>query len=563
MDVSEATQPLNFIQNIIEADLKLGKNAGKVVTRFPPEPNGYLHMGHAQSININFGLALRYGGVCHLRMDDTNPAKEDVEYVESIQQDVKWLGFDWGVNYFHASDYFGQLYDFAVDLIKLGKAYVCDLTAEQVRQYRGTLTEPGRSSPNRDRSVEENLDLFARMRAGEFEDGSKTLRAKIDMASPNINLRDPAIYRIRKVHHHRTGDAWCIYPMYDYAHCLSDSIEGITHSICTLEFENHRPLYDWYLDTLGVACHPQQIEFSRLNVRYTVMSKRKLNELVKLNIVNGWDDPRMPTIAGLRRRGYPPEAIRGFAEKTGVTKSDSRSELSFLEECVRDYLNDKAKRVMAVLHPIKVVITNYPEGQSEDLPAAYYPEDIGIPGERQLPFGREIYIDADDFMEDPPKKYFRLSPGKEVRLRRAYIIRCNEVIKDQQGNLVELHCTYDPETKSGSGVNRKVQGTIHWVSATHALDAEVRLYDKLFAVDNPDAYDGDYKDCLNPDSLHIVQAKVEPSLADAPHGERYQFERQGFFAVDPDSSTEKLVFNRIVSLKDSWSKIVQKGAANG
>lgn len=553
--------PLNFIQSIIEEDIRNGKNQGKVVTRFPPEPNGYLHIGHAQSININFGNALRYNGVCHMRMDDTNPAKEEVEYVESIKNDVRWLGFDWGPNYFHASDYFPKMYEFAVQLVKLGKAYVCDLSADQVREYRGTLTEAGRPSPYRDRSVDENLDLLARMKAGEFEDGSRTLRAKIDMASPNINLRDPAIYRIRKVHHHRTGDEWCIYPMYDYAHCLSDSIEGITHSLCTLEFENHRPLYDWYLDTLGLACHPQQIEFSRLNIRYTVMSKRKLNELVRLGLVCGWDDPRMPTIAGMRRRGYPPEAIRSFAEKTGVTKSDSRSELSMLEECVRDELNAKAPRVMAVIHPIKVVLTNYPESQSEELPAPFFPEDIGIEGSRPLAFGRELYIDSEDFMEDPPKKFFRLSPGKEVRLRRAYIIRCDEVIKDEAGNIIELRCTYDPETKSGSGNTRKVQGTLHWVCAKTAVDAEIHLYDKLFAVDNPDSYEGDYKDCLNPESLRVVHGKVERFLSGSKPGERFQFERQGFFCVDSDSAPGNMRFNRIVSLKDGWSKIVQKEQA--
>lgn len=571
--VEAAPAPVNFIRTIIEQDIKSNKSGGKVVTRFPPEPNGYLHIGHAKSICLNFGLAQDYGGVCHLRMDDTNPLKEDEEYVGSIQDDIRWLGFDWGTNYFHAADYFEKLYDYAVQLIKLGKAYVCDLTADEVREYRGTLTEPGRHSPYRERSVEENLDLLARMRAGEFEDGSRTLRAKIDMASPNINLRDPAIYRIRKAHHHHTGDKWCIYPMYDYAHCLSDSIEGITHSICTLEFENHRPLYDWYLDTLGVACHPQQIEFSRMNVAYMVTSKRKLNEMVKTGIVTGWDDPRMPTIAGMRRRGYTPAALRDLCDKVGVTKSEYRAEMSLLEECVRADLNVTAKRVMGVLRPIKVVLTNYPEGKTEELEAPYFPDDVGLPGSRRVPFTRELYIDAEDFMEDPPKKFFRLVPGGEVRLRRAFIIKCEEVVKDADGNILELRCTYDESTRSASpsggreggatgsaGETRKVKGTIHWVSADHAVDAEVRLYDRLFTVENPDAH-GDYKDSLNPDSLEVVQAKLERSLKTADAGERFQFERLGFFVKDASSTPEKPVFNRIVTLKDGWAKMVKKGQA--
>ena len=557
---ADTSAPANFIRTIVEQDNKTNKHGGKVATRFPPEPNGYLHIGHAKSICLNFGLARDYGGACHLRMDDTNPVKEDEEYVDSIQEDIRWLGFDWGENYYHAADYFEQLYDHAVQLIKMGKAYVCDLTADQVREYRGTLTEAGRNSPFRERTVEENLDLFARMRNGEFEDGSRTLRAKIDMASPNINLRDPALYRIRKAHHHRTGDKWCIYPMYDYAHCVSDSIEGITHSICTLEFENHRPLYDWCLDTLGVACHPQQIEFAKLRLTYILLGKRKLVDMVKTGVVKGWDDPRMPTLAGLRRRGFTPAAIRDLCERVGVTKQESRTELSLLEECQRADLNVSAKRVMGVLRPLKVVLTNYPEGQEESLEAPYFPDDVGLPGSRQIPFTREFYIESEDFMEDPPKKFFRLAPGREVRLRRAFIIKCEEVIKDAEGRPVELRCTYDPETRSGSGSTRKVQGTIHWVSATHAVDAEVRLYDRLFTVESPDSED-DYRQVLNPNSLEVLQAKVEPSLKGIAAGERFQFERIGFFSVDPDTTPEKPVFNRIVTLKDSWAKLVKKGQA--
>lgn len=553
----------NFIRQIIEEDLKSGK-VRQVVTRFPPEPNGYLHVGHAKSICLNFGLARDFGGVCHLRMDDTNPLKEDAEYVEAIKRDVSWLGFEWGDREFHAADYFPQIYEYATELVKMGKAYVCDLSPEEVRRTRGTLTGPGTHSPYRERSPEENLDLLQRMKAGEFPDGARTLRAKIDMASPNINLRDPAMYRIRKVAHHRAGDAWCIYPMYDFAHCISDSLEGITHSICTLEFENHRPLYDWYLSTLGLACHPQQIEFSRLNLQSTVMSKRKLNELVQLKLVSGWDDPRMPTIAGMRRRGYTPEALRDFCEKIGVTKGEVWSELSYLEECLRMDLNARAPRVMGVLRPLKVVITNFPENQVDELDAPYFPEEIGKPGSRKVPFSRELYIEQDDFMEDPPKKYFRLQPGGEVRLRRAYIIRCDEVIHDDQGRVVELRCSYDPETRSGQGAARKVKGTIHWVSAAHSLPAEVRLYDRLFTVDQPDSVkDRDYKELIHPQSLVILSgAQLEPSLRNCPVGDRYQFERQGFFIKDQDSTPQLPIFNRIVSLKDGWAKVLKKQQEN-
>ncbi len=556
---TETVAPTNFIRQIVADDLQNGKHQ-VVVTRFPPEPNGYLHVGHVKSICLNFGLAREFGGRCHLRMDDTNPLKEDTEYVEAIKRDIRWLGFDWGEHEYHAADYFPKLYEYAVQLVKMGKAYVCDLTADEVRDYRGTLTEPGRNSPFRERSVEENLDLLSRMKAGEFADGSRTLRAKIDMASPNINLRDPAIYRIRKAHHHRAGDEWCIYPMYDYAHCISDSIEGITHSICTLEFENHRPLYDWFIETLGLACHPQQIEFSKLRLYYTLMGKRKLVEMVQLGLVSGWDDPRMPTVAGMRRRGYTPEALRDFSEKVGVTKSEVWSELSYLEECLRSDLNAKAPRVMGVLHPLKVTLTNYPEGQVEELEAPYFPEDIGKPGSRLVPFSRTLYIERDDFMEDPPKKFFRLRPGGEVRLRRAYIIRCDEVVKNAQGEVVELLCSYDESTRSGGGgEQRKVKGTIHWVSAEHSLAAEVRLYDRLFTEEQPDLVkDRDYKELINPDSLVVVKSRVERSLSDLEVGERVQFERQGFFIKDSDSTAELPVFNRIVSLKDGWAKLQKK-----
>ncbi|MBN9417981.1 MAG: glutamine--tRNA ligase/YqeY domain fusion protein [Candidatus Eremiobacteraeota bacterium] len=557
---TETAPSVHFIRQIVEEDLKTGKHK-TVVTRFPPEPNGYLHIGHAKSIWLNFSLADAFGGVCHLRMDDTNPLKEDAEYVEAIKRDVQWLGFNWGDKEYHAADYFQQFYDCAVQLIKAGKAYVCDLSAEEVREYRGTLTEPGRPSPYRERSVDENLELLSRMKNGDFEDGTRTVRAKIDMASPNINLRDPAIYRIRKTAHHRAGDAWCIYPMYDYAHCISDSIEGITHSICTLEFENHRPLYDWFLDSLELPVHPQQIEFSKLKLQYTMLGKRKLREMVSEGLVSGWDDPRMPTIAGVRRRGYTPEAIRDLCEKVGVTKSEVWTELSYLSECVRADLNTKAHRVMGVLRPLKVVITNYPEGQIEELEAPYFPDDVGLPGSRKVPFGREIFIEQDDFMETPPKKYFRLQPGGEVRLRRAYIIKCEEVIKDESGNVTEVRCTYDPETKSGgSGEHRKVKGTIHWVEATTSLAAEVRLYEELFTIEQPDGLkDGDYREFLNPESLQILpEARLEHSLARSKVGERFQFERQGFFIKDWDSTAEKPVFNRIVPLKDGWAKVLQK-----
>lgn len=557
---NESSPPANFIRQIVEEDLKSGKHR-TVVTRFPPEPNGYLHIGHAKSIWLNFSLAQAFGGICHLRMDDTNPLKEDVEYVEAIKRDVQWLGFDWGLREYHAADYFQQFFDYAVQLIKLGKAYVCDLTAEQVREYRGSLTEPGRSSPWRNRSVEENLNLFLAMRDGQFEDGSRTLRAKIDMASPNINLRDPAIYRIRKAHHHRTGDAWCIYPMYDYAHCISDSIEGITHSICTLEFENHRPLYDWFLDTLELPVHPQQIEFSKLKLQYTLLGKRKLREMVQSGFVSGWDDPRMPTLAGIRRRGYTPEAIRDLCEKVGVTKSEVWTELGYLSECLRNDLNSKAHRVMGVLRPLKVVITNYPEGQLEELEAPYFPDDVGLPGSRLVPFSRELYIEQDDFMEHPPNKYFRLQPGGEVRLRRAYIIKCEAVLKDEHGQVVELHCSYDPLTRSGGqGEHRKVKGTIHWVEASTSLRAELRLYEELFTVEQPDNIpDDDFREFINPNSLTILpEARLERSLAQSKVGERFQFERQGFFIKDQDSLPDRPVFNRIVPLKDGWAKVLRK-----
>lgn len=554
-----AAAPSDFVRDIVAADNASGKHGGRVVTRFPPEPNGYLHIGHAKSICLNFGIARENtGGICHLRFDDTNPTREDVEYVDSIQEDVRWLGFDWGKNMFYASDYFEKLYDFAVQLIKLGKAFVCDLTPEEMIEYRGAPTVPGKESPYRNRSVEESLDLFARMRAGEFADGAKTLRAKIDMASPNIHMRDPAIYRIRKVEHHRTGGKWCIYPMYDYAHCLSDSIEGITHSICTLEFEVHRPLYDWILDVLKTPCHPQQIEFARLNLSYTVMSKRKLLQLVEEGLVTGWDDPRMPTIAGMRRRGVTPEALRHFCARIGVTKYNGVTDIALLEHSIREDLNRRALRVMAVLRPLKIVLTNYPEGQTEEMEAVNNPEDANA-GTRKVPFSRVIYIERDDFMENPPKKFFRLSPGNEVRLRYAYIIKCNEVIKDASGEITELRCTIDPDSKSGGATaGRKIKGTIHWVSAQHAINAEVRMYDRLFTVEEPDAdKEGrDFKSFLNQNSLEILaNAKLEPSLTDAQPETRYQFERLGYFRADPkDSKPGKLVFNRTISLRDSWAK---------
>lgn len=558
---SGAAAPLDFIRQIVARDVQAGKNQGRVVTRFPPEPNGYLHIGHAKSICLNFGIAQSYpGGICHLRFDDTNPAKEDVEYVNSIQEDVRWLGFDWKDKMFYASDYFEPLYQFAQQLIRLGKAYVCDLDPEEFKHYRGSPSAPGKESPYRNRSIEENLDLFGRMRAGEFPDGSRVLRAKIDMSSPNIHLRDPALYRIKKVAHHRTGDAWCIYPMYDFAHCLSDMIEGITHSICTLEFEVHRPLYDWILDVLQTPCHPQQIEFARLNLSYTVMSKRKLLELVEGGMVSGWDDPRMPTLAGLRRRGYTPEAIRAFSERIGVTKFNSMTDIALLEYSIREDLNKRAPRAMAVLRPLRVVLTNYPEGQVEQLEAINNPEDPSA-GARQVPFSKVLWIERDDFREDPPKKFFRLAPGAEVRLRYAYIIKCHEVVKDPAtGEIVELLCTYDPETRSGSGQSqRKVKGTIHWISADHAVPAMVRLYDRLCAVEDPAAVadDVDWKTTLNPNSLEVIEkCWIEPSLGQASPGSRYQFERLGYFYLDPvESKPVHPVFNRTVTLKDSWAKI--------
>jgi glutaminyl-tRNA synthetase len=544
----------NFIREIIDGDLKTNKFDGKVHTRFPPEPNGYLHIGHAKSICLNFGLARDYHGLTNLRFDDTNPAKEEQEYVESIQEDVRWLGFDWEDRLYYASDYFGQLYEYAVQLIKKGKAYVCDLSADQIRKFRGTLTEPGKNSPDRDRSIEENLDLFERMRKGGFPDGTRTLRAKIDMASPNLNMRDPVMYRILHASHQRTGDKWCIYPMYDWAHGQSDSIEKITHSICTLEFEDHRPLYDWFVEQLGIY-HPQQIEFARLNLTYTVMSKRRLLQLVEGRHVNGWNDPRMPTISGLRRRGYTPESIRLFADRIGVSKSESTVDVALLEDCLRDDLNKRAPRVMAVLRPLRLVIENYPEGVVEELEAVNNPEDPAM-GTRKVPFSKVVYIEHDDFRENPPKKYFRLSPGVEVRLRYAYIIKCVGVVKDpQSGEVTELRCTYDSETKSGSPQSaRKVKGTIHWVSAAHGLDAEVRVYDRLFIAENPGGEN--WMELMNPDSLQVLtKCKVEPSLAKAKIQDRFQFERLGYFCVDDDSRDGNKVFNRTVTLRDTWAKI--------
>ncbi len=560
---NEEKKSVDFIREIINEHNKNGKYDSRVHTRFPPEPNGYLHIGHAKSICLNFGLAAEYNGRCNLRFDDTNPSKEEQEYVDSIKEDVSWLGFEWDEECY-ASDYYEQLYDWAVELIKKGKAYVCDLTDQEIREYRGTMgggkegTPPGKDSPHRDRSVEENLDLFTRMRDGEFEDGSKTLRAKIDMAHPNLNMRDPVMYRIQRAHHHRTGDKWCIYPMYDYTHGQSDSLEKITHSICTLEFENHRPLYDWYLDELDLY-HPQQIEFARLNLTYTVLSKRRLLTLVMDKYVDNWDDPRMPTIAGFRRRGYTPEAIRNFCKRIGVAKADSRIDLALLEHCLRDDLNKRASRFMGVLDPLKVVITNYPEDGEDILEAVNNPEDESA-GVRKVPFSRELYIEREDFMEDAPKKFFRLSVGREVRLRYAYFITCTEVIKDQAGNVVELRCTYDPETRGGDAPDgRKVKGTLHWVSAKHALKSEVRLYDRLFTVENPDAERDNWLNCLNPDSLEIKsEVFVEPAIAELKTGDFFQFERTGYFCVDKDTTAEKMVFNRSVGLKDSWAKIQNK-----
>ena len=545
----------NFIYNIIDEDLKSGKHPAGIHTRFPPEPNGYLHIGHAKSICLNFGTAEKYAGLCNLRFDDTNPTKEDTEYVDSIQEDIKWLGFSWGDRRYYASDYFEKLYEYACALIEQGLAYVDDLTAEEIRAYRGTLTEPGKESPCRSRSVAENLALFQRMKAGEFPDGSRVLRAKIDMASPNITMRDPVIYRIAHAVHHRTGDAWCIYPMYDFAHPLSDAIENITHSLCTLEFEDHRPFYDWLLEVLGFDknTRPRQIEFARLNVTNTITSKRKLRQLVEEGHVRGWDDPRMPTISGLRRRGYTPASIRDFCERIGVAKSNSTVDVAMLEHCVREDLNEHAARVMAVLHPLKVVLTNYPEDKSEELLAENHPTRGG---KRYVPFSRELYIEREDFMEEPPKKFFRLRPGGEVRLKHAYIIKCEEVVKDEKGEITELRCTYDPESKSGgSAANRKVKGTLHWVSANDALDAEVRLYDYLLKTDNEETT-ADFIASLNPHSLEVIEgAKVEPSLARTAEGTHYQFLRTGYFVVDKDTRPDRLVFNRVVGLKDSWGKV--------
>lgn len=554
----------NFITEIIDKDLETSRYDGKVCTRFPPEPNGYLHIGHAKSICLNFNLAAQYRGLCNLRLDDTNPSKEELEYVKAIEEDVKWLGFDWGNRLFYTSDYFDKLYEFAVKLIEKQKAYVCDLSPEQIREYRGTLTTPGKESPYRDRSIDENLDLFKRMKNSEFEDGSKVLRAKIDMAHPNMVMRDPPIYRVKREYHHRTDDKWCIYPMYDFAHCLSDSIEGITHSICTLEFENNRPLYDWILDTLE-AYHPQQIEFARLNLSYTILSKRKLIELVKEKHVNSWDDPRMPTISGLRRRGYTPGSIRNFCAGIGVSKVNSRIDIVVLENSLREELNKSAPRVMAVLKPLKVTITNYPEGKEEKLDAVNNPEDKSA-GTRKISFSRTLYIEQDDFQEEPLKKFFRLAPGREVRLRYAYFIKCEEVIKDSKGDVAELRCSYDPATRGGDAPDsRKVKATLHWVSAAHAIKAEVRLYNHLFLKPDPDDAEKvkDYKSNLNPDSLKVIySAYVEPSLKDARPGSPYQFERQGYFCVDKDFSDEKLVFNRTVTLRDTWARILKKKVFN-
>ena len=553
------TAASNFVRDIVVDDLKTGKYQGRVHTRFPPEPNGYLHIGHAKSICLNFGLAAEFGGECNLRFDDTNPEKEETEYVESIMENIRWLGFDWENRLYYASDYFEQLYKWAVQLIKAGKAYVCDLSAEEVRQYRGTLTEPGKESPYRNRSVEANLDLFERMRAGEFHDGARTLRSKIDMASPNLNMRDPVMYRILHAEHHRTGDKWCIYPMYDFTHGQSDSIERITHSICTLEFEDHRPLYDWYVEQLGIY-HPQQIEFDRLNLTYTVLSKRKLLTLVQEGHVRGWDDPRMPTLAGIRRRGYTPESIRNFCSSIGVSKTNGILDLGLLEHFVREDLNRRAPRVMAVLRPLRVVIDNYPEGQIEMLEAVNNPEDESM-GKRQVPFSRVLYIEQEDFRENPPKQYFRLAPGREVRLRYGYFITCTGVVKDEKtGEVVELHCTYDPSTRGGNAPDgRKVKSTIHWVSASQAIDAEVRLYDYLFVRPNPNEEGVVFTTFLNPRSLEIVyHAKVEPSVAGAATFSHYQFERLGYFCVDPDSTAARPVFNRTTALRDTWAKIESK-----
>jgi glutaminyl-tRNA synthetase len=561
-DGTAAAAREDFIRAIVIGDLKNGKNDGRIQTRFPPEPNGYLHIGHAKAITLDFGVAAEYGGKCNLRFDDTNPTKEDVEYVDSIMEDIRWLGFEWdGLHY--ASDYFERLYQYAEELVRLGLAYVDDLTAEEIREYRGTLTQSGKESPYRNRSVEENMDLFRRMRAGEFPDGSRVLRSKIDMASPNMNMRDPAIYRIRRAHHHRTGDAWCIYPMYDFTHCLSDMIEGITHSLCSLEFEDHRPLYDWYLDVLKTPCHPQQIEFARLNVTHTVMSKRKLRALVEEGLVSGWDDPRMPTLCGMRRRGFTAEAIRSFMERVGVSKRGSVVDFGLLEHAVREDLNRRSSRVMAVLNPLRLVIENYPDARTEEFESQVNPEDSSE-GMRKVPFSRELYIEQDDFREVPPPKFHRLHPGNEVRLRSAYVIKCVGVVKDDKGNVVEVRCTYDPETKGGSTPDgRKIKGTIHWVSAAHALNVEVRLYDHLFSAEFPGESGVDFREELNPHSLDVIRGFIEPSVAAVRPGTRYQFERLGYFNVDLDSKPQAMIFNRTVSLRDTWAKIeaAQGGSA--
>jgi glutaminyl-tRNA synthetase len=562
MDDTPSIPTTDFIRDIINEHISTNRFNGRVATRFPPEPNGYLHIGHAKSVCLNFGIAHQYGGTCNLRMDDTDPAGESMEYVESIIRDVKWLGFDWDNRLFYASDYYEQLYRYAEQLIKMGKAYVCSLSAEEIRKYRGTLTDPGKESPYRNRSVEENEDLFRRMRAGEFEEGAHVLRAKIDMASPNVVMRDPVIFRIKREPHYRTWNQWVIYPMYDFAHCLSDSIERITHSICTLEFENNRPLYDWFLDELQVKDHPQQIEFARLNLSYTVLSKRRLIELVQRKTVSGWDDPRMPTVAGLRRRGYTPEAIRDFCARIGVAKNDSIVDVALLENCVREDLNARAPRVMAVLRPLRVVIDNYPEGRVEEFDAPYHPQDTGM-GSRKVPFSRVLYIEKDDFLENPPKKFYRLAPGKEVRLRYGYFVKCVNVVKDPKtGKVTELHCTFDPETRSGFAPDgRKVDATIHWVSADHSFPAEVRLYDRLFKAANPMEGGDQFLKHLNPNSLEVLTGcRVEPSLGNAAPGSRYQFERTGYFCADPvDSTPGSLVFNRTATLRDSWAKVVERG----
>lgn len=555
MDNNSDSISVDFLRAIINEDIKNNKNDGKVITRFPPEPNGYLHIGHAKAFNLNFGIAADYKGKCHLRFDDTNPVKEDIEYVKSIQEDIHWLGYDWNDDLYFASDYYEKLYDYAVQLIKKGKAFICDLSFDDMREYRGTLTEPGKESPYYNRSIEENLDLFERMRNDEFSDGTRTLRAKIDMSSPNIHMRDPAIYRIKHAHHHRTGNDWCIYPMYDFAHCLSDSIEGITHSMCSLEFEIHRPLYDWILDELEVECHPQQIEFNRLNLTYTVMSKRKLLKLVEGKHVSDWNDPRMPTLSGMRRRGYTPNSIKNFLNKAGVTKREQIIDVSLLEYCVREDLNKHVPRVMGVINPLKVIVTNYPDDKIDELDAVNNPEDSSM-GTRKVPFSNTLYIEKEDFREEAPKKFFRMVPGREVRLRYGYIVKCTGCTKDENGEIVEVQCTYDPDSRGGTAPDgRKIKGTIHWVSVEHALKAEVRLFDRLFKVSNPES-NGEFIENLNPESLEVRKdCYIEPSLANADHGDRFQFERLGYFCVDLDSTAESPVFNRTVPLRDSWAKI--------